>query len=87
MTTHRLRPVLLAVAISLLPCAASRAQFVTDSSDVAATDSFDSIRQLQVMFGGSAALSERLSVNVGLVGGRFSASPRAGGVIGFECDF
>ena len=53
----------------------------------AATDSSDREGQLQVMFGGSAALSKRLSVNFGLVGGRFSASPRAGGVIGFEYDF
>lgn len=36
MTTHRLRLVLLAGVISLLPCAAARAQFVTDTSDVAA---------------------------------------------------
>jgi len=53
----------------------------------AATDSSDRAGQLQVMFGGSAQLSERLSFNFGLVGGRFSASPRAGAVLGFEYDF
>jgi hypothetical protein len=42
--------------------------------------------QLQALAGGQYALNERFSVAFGLLGGRYEASPRIGGQIGFAMD-
>ncbi|MFL6211310.1 MAG: hypothetical protein ACJ74W_20850 [Pyrinomonadaceae bacterium] len=43
--------------------------------------------QLQGLVGGNYALRKNLTLDFGLVGGRFSASPRAGAQLGFSLDF
>jgi hypothetical protein len=43
--------------------------------------------QLQTLVGGNYALRKNLTVDFGLVAGRFSASPRAGVQLGFSWDF
>jgi hypothetical protein len=43
--------------------------------------------QLQILVGGNYALRKNLTLDFGLVGGRFSASPRAGGQLGCSLDF
>ena len=43
--------------------------------------------RLQTLVGGNYALRENLTLDFGLVGGRFSASPRAGAQFGFSLDF
>ena len=42
--------------------------------------------QLQSLFDGSYALRERLTLDVGLIAGRFAASPRVGAQVGFSLD-
>lgn len=42
--------------------------------------------QLQAMFGGSLALRENLAVSLGVIVGRFEASPRVGVLVGFAWD-
>jgi Putative MetA-pathway of phenol degradation len=54
----------------------------------AVTSSFALNRgQLTAQFGGDYALSKKLTLSFGLLGGRFSASPRAGAHLGFAYDF
>jgi hypothetical protein len=43
--------------------------------------------QLQAQVGGNYALRKNLSLDFGLVGGRFAASPRAGAKLGVSLDF
>lgn len=43
--------------------------------------------QLEAQVGGNYALSKRVSLAFGVLGGRFSASPRVGALIGFAYDF
>jgi len=43
--------------------------------------------QLQGLAGGSYELRDGLSVTFGILGGRYEASPRIGGQMGFEVDF
>jgi hypothetical protein len=43
--------------------------------------------QLEAQVGGNYALSKQLSLAFGLLGGRFTASPRAGLLLGFAYDF
>jgi Putative MetA-pathway of phenol degradation len=43
--------------------------------------------QLQLLVGGEYALRDGLSVSFGLLGGRYIASPRIGGQVGFAVDF
>ena len=43
--------------------------------------------QLQALVGGNYALRKNLTFDFGIVGGRFSASPRAGAQLGFSLDF
>jgi hypothetical protein len=43
--------------------------------------------QLQAMLGGHYALRQGLSVAFGLLGGKYIASPRIGGQVGFSVDF
>ena len=43
--------------------------------------------QLEAQVGGDYALTKRFSLAFGVLGGRFSASPRAGALIGFAYDF
>jgi hypothetical protein len=53
----------------------------------AATSSVDLNRgQLQFVVGGSYELRKGLSVDVGVIGGHFSASPREGVQLGFSLD-
>jgi hypothetical protein len=54
----------------------------------AVDNNFNSSRgQLEGQFGGNYALTERLRLAFGLLGGRFTASPRVGAIIGFTYDF
>jgi hypothetical protein len=43
--------------------------------------------QLEAQVGGNYVLSERLSLAFGILGGRFTASPRVGVMLGFAYDF
>jgi hypothetical protein len=43
--------------------------------------------QLEAQVGGNYALSKQLSLAFGILGGRFTASPRAGVMLGFAYDF
>jgi hypothetical protein len=43
--------------------------------------------QLQGMFGGNYALTDKLTFDFGIVGGRFAASPRVGVLLGLSIDF
>jgi hypothetical protein len=43
--------------------------------------------QLQTLVGGNYALRKKLSLDFGVVGGRFSASPRLGAQLGISADF
>src|SRR5581483_6347055 len=43
--------------------------------------------QLQGLAGGSYSLNDRFSIAFGILGGRYEASPRVGGQIGFAIDF
>lgn len=43
--------------------------------------------QLEAQMGGNYALSKQFSFAFGVLGGRFSASPRAGALLGFTYDF
>lgn len=43
--------------------------------------------QLQGMFGGNYALTEKITFDFGILGGRFAASPRAGVLLGLSIDF
>jgi hypothetical protein len=43
--------------------------------------------QLEMQIGGNYKLTEQLTLNFGIVGGRFVASPRAGAQFGFSYDF
>ena len=43
--------------------------------------------QLQVLVGGNYALKKNLTLDFGLIGGRFPASPRVGAQLGFSADF
>jgi hypothetical protein len=43
--------------------------------------------QLQGMFGGNYALTEKITFDFGIVGGRFDASPRMGVLLGLSIDF
>jgi hypothetical protein len=43
--------------------------------------------QLQVLGGGKYAIRDGLSFDFGLLGGKYAASPRIGGQIGFSADF
>src|SRR5262249_9498473 len=43
--------------------------------------------QLQGLAGGSHAVNARFSLAFGLLGGRYEASPRIGGQVGFAIDF
>jgi len=43
--------------------------------------------QLQVLFGGQYAIRNGLSISLGVLGGRFGATPRVGGQIGVSMDF
>ena len=43
--------------------------------------------QLEAQIGGNYALSKQFSLAFGILGGHFSASPRAGALIGFAYDF
>jgi len=43
--------------------------------------------QLQGMFGGNYTIRNGFAVSFGLLGGKYEASPRIGGQIGFEVDF
>jgi hypothetical protein len=52
------------------------------------TRNFDlSKGQLQTLVGGNYALRNNLTLDFGLVGGRFSGSPRVGAQLGFSLDF
>ncbi len=54
----------------------------------AVTDNFRlSKGQLEAQFGGNYALRKNLSLDFGIIGGHFSASPRAGLLLGFSYDF
>ena len=43
--------------------------------------------QLQFLVGGNYALKKNLTLDFGLIGGRFPASPRVGAQLGFSADF
>ena len=43
--------------------------------------------QLATQIGGNYMLSKRFTLAFGVIGGRFVASPRLGGLIGFAYDF
>jgi hypothetical protein len=43
--------------------------------------------QLQALAGGSYSLNDRFSIAFGILGGRYEASPRVGGQVGFAIDF
>ena len=43
--------------------------------------------QLQGMFGGNYALTDKITFDFGIVGGRFDASPRLGVLLGLSIDF
>ena len=43
--------------------------------------------QLQVMFGSQYAIRQGLSVSMGVLGGRYGATPRIGGQLGISLDF
>lgn len=52
------------------------------------TSNFDLGRgQLQILTGGKYALRKGLTLDFGLLGGKYAASPRIGGQIGFSVDF
>ena len=54
----------------------------------AATSNTDLGRtQLQMMLGGSYGVKENLSLDAGVIVGRFTASPRVGVLVGFSADF
>ena len=54
----------------------------------AVTSNFDlSEGQLQGFFGGNYALTEKMTFDFGIVGGRFAASPRAGVLVGLTIEF
>jgi hypothetical protein len=54
----------------------------------ALTRNFDLSRgQLQVQVGGNYSLKENLTLDFGIIGGRYSASPRAGVQVGISVDF
>lgn len=54
----------------------------------AVTDNFRlSKGQLEAQFGGNYALHKNLSLDFGIIGGHFPASPRAGVLLGFSYDF
>jgi hypothetical protein len=43
--------------------------------------------QLQATFGGNYNLKKNFALDFGVIIGRFPASPRAGGLLGFTVDF
>jgi hypothetical protein len=43
--------------------------------------------QLQTTFGGNYNLKKNLAIDFGVLAGRFPASPRLGGLVGFTVDF
>lgn len=43
--------------------------------------------QLQVLGGGKYAIRDGLTFDFGLLGGKYAASPRIGGQVGFSADF
>jgi hypothetical protein len=54
----------------------------------AVTSNFElSKGQLEAQFGGDYALTKNFTLAFGLLGGRFSASPRVGAMLGFAYDF
>jgi hypothetical protein len=54
----------------------------------AVTNNFElSKGQLELQIGGNYALNKQFSLAFGILGGHFSASPRAGALIGFAYDF